>query len=251
MILTKEELKTKDLSRTCGKHGAYEAKVMEWLDQRCMIVDTCMKCTAETREAEEALEAEERRKREESNRRQWLINHGISPRYLNTSLSAITPTPEQEAVHKSLSAYLQSRLTSSLILAGTVGTGKTLLAQALAQDLMALGKDFIFSTARQVVRDIRSTWSRDSKRTEDEVIAMHVNADYLFIDEVGIQYGTESEQIAMFDIINGRYEYERPTILITNLDIVGLKEIMGERIIDRLRQDGGELLAFNWKSLRT
>jgi DNA replication protein DnaC len=82
------------------------------------------------------------------------------------------------------------------------------------------------------------------------VIAQYVKTAYLFIDEVGIQYGTESEQIAMFDIINGRYEYQRPTILITNLDINGLKDIMGERIIDRLRQDGGQLLAFNWKSLR-
>ncbi len=252
MIITTAELEATDLSRTCDKHGLFTAKVLDWPDGKHMVVDSCATCSKETREAEEALEAEEYAIDQERLRKSYMINHGISPRYLGLSLSDIQPTPEQEKVYSSLTAYLEALPQHSLIIAGTVGTGKTFLAQALAQDLRdTKGKDFIFSTARQVVRDIRSTWSRDSQRTEDEVIALHVNADYLFIDEIGIQYGTESEQIAMFDIINGRYEYERPTILISNLDIVGLKEIMGERIIDRLRQDGGELLAFNWKSLRT
>jgi DNA replication protein DnaC len=250
MMVNKEDLPNIDLNRSCEKHGPYQAETMEWLDSRIMVHEVCMKCTTETRQEEEAVKEDEERARHERLRVADLIGRGISPRYLDASLSSINPSGEQAKVYKSLTAYLAARSGSSLILAGTVGTGKTLLAQALAQDLSAIRASFIFSTARQVVRDIRSTWSRDSSRTEDEVIAMHVNTDYLFIDEVGIQYGTESEQIAMFDIINGRYENQRPTILITNLDIAGLKEIMGERIIDRLRQDGGQLLAFNWQSLR-
>lgn len=250
MSLTDEELAVADLSRHCEKHGPYEAKTVCLIAGRNTVLDYCMICNKEKNDAEEMLKREEKTKHDELRRKKHLVRCGISPRYLDESLSTITPTQEQSKVHKSLTEYLASRSTSSLILAGTVGTGKTLLAQALAQDLHLANKGFSFSTARQIIRDIRSTWKRDSERTEDEVIGLYVNADYLFIDEIGIQYGTESEQIAMFDIINGRYEYERPTILITNLDIKGLKEIMGERIIDRLRQDGGELLAFNWNSLR-
>jgi DNA replication protein DnaC len=251
MSLTDEELANTDLSRHCEKHGDYQAKTVSLITGRNMVLDYCMICSKEKNDAEEALKVEEQTARDERFRKQHLINCGISPRYLDVSLSTIKPTAEQAKVYKSITEYLEARSVSSLIIAGMVGTGKTLLAQALAQDLLKAKRKFVFSTARQIIRDIRSTWKRDSDRSEDEVIAMYVNTDYLFIDEVGIQYGTESEQIAMFDIINGRYEYERPTILITNLDIIGLKEIMGERIIDRLRQDGGELLAFNWKSLRT
>jgi DNA replication protein DnaC len=251
MSVTTEELKTMDLNHHCAEHGPYTARTFEILVDKHMVCDSCPACVESEAEEEKRLHNEEMAKTLESNRKKTLIHYGISPRYLDASLSTITPTSEQEKVFKSLSAYLEALSNSSLIIAGTVGTGKTLLAQALAQDLLKAKKRFVFSTARQIIRDIRSTWKRDSDRSEDEVIAMYVNTDYLFIDEIGIQYGTESEQIAMFDIINGRYEYERPTILISNLDIIGLKEIMGERIIDRLRQDGGELLAFNWKSLRT
>lgn len=251
MSLTDEELAVADLTRNCEKHGEYLAKTVSLIAGRNTVLDYCMICSKEKNAAEEELEAREQAESDERRRKTSLVNSGISPRYLDVSLSTIQPTPEQEKVYKSLTAYLEQPSARSLIIAGTVGTGKTLLAQALAQDLRKAKKRFVFSTARQIIRDIRSTWKRDSDRSEDEVIAMYVNTDYLFIDEIGIQYGTESEQIAMFDIINGRYEYQRPTILISNLDIVGLKEIMGERIIDRLRQDGGELLAFNWQSLRS
>lgn len=250
MSLTDEEVKTTDLTQHCDKHGEYQAKVVQLLPNRNTVLDYCMICSKEKNDAEEELQRQEHEKRVEDGRLAKLIRCGISPRYLDASLSTIQPTAEQGKVYKSLTDYLTARSTNSLIIAGTVGTGKTLLAQALAQDLHKAGKKFEFSTARQIVRNIRSTWKRDSDRSEDQVIAAYVNDDYLFIDEVGIQYGTESEQIAMFDIINGRYEYNRPTILISNLAIDGLTKIMGERIIDRLRQDGGELLAFNWASLR-
>ncbi len=250
MSLTDEEVKTTDLNRNCEKHGEYQAKVMQLLPNRNTLLDYCMICSKEQNEAEEDLKRQEENELSEKKRTSHLIRCGISPRYLDASLSTIQPTAEQGKVFASLTAYLSGLSTNSLIIAGTVGTGKTLLAQALAQDLHKAGKRFEFSTARQIVRNIRSTWKRDSNRSEDEVIAAYVNDDYLFIDEVGIQYGTESEQIALFDIINGRYEYNRPTILISNLAIDGLTKIMGERVIDRLRQDGGELLAFNWKSLR-
>jgi len=250
MSVTPEELAVLDLSRHCEKHGAYQSKVMDELFGKHMVLDHCMECAKEEREEREAEEAEIKRERLKIARRDYLIRRGISPRYMGASLSTITPAPEQAKVYTSLNSYLESRSVNSLILAGTVGTGKTFLAQALAQDLRERGKDFRFATARQLVRDIRGTWSRDSEYTEEQVIGAYVATDYLFIDEIGMQYGTESEQIAMFDIINGRYENRRPTILITNLDINGLKDIMGERIIDRLRQDGGQMLAFNWKSLR-
>jgi DNA replication protein DnaC len=250
MSVTTEELESMDMSRTCEIHGEYQAKSVEWLNDKHMVIDHCTKCAEEERAAEEEEARKKTQEHNEKLRKSDLIERGVSPRYLDITLSTITPTQEQGSVYSALSDYLAQASERSLILAGTVGTGKTFLAQALAQDLSRAGKRFRFSTARQIIRDIRRTWKRDSTATEDDVIGYYVRPDYLFIDEVGIQYGTDSEQIAMFDIINGRYENKRPTILITNLDINGLKDIMGDRIIDRLRQDGGEMLAFNWSSLR-
>ena len=41
-----------------------------------------------------------------------------------------------------------------------------------------------------------------------------------------------------------------PTVLISNLGIDAIKDAVGERIIDRLREDGGDLVAFDWDSHR-
>ena len=55
----------------------------------------------------------------------------------------------------------------------------------------------------------------------------------------------------MFDIIDGRYQEMKPTILISNLAIAGIKDLIGERVIDRLREDGGKLVSFDWPSYRS
>lgn len=250
--LTHEELENLDMDRHCEKHGPYRAFTMDWITKdRRMLVDNCQACAEEARIAAEAIIEQERidcdRKRHVAN----MESSGIANRYLGASLSNIVPTTEQNEVYSALSEFLSAESQHSLILAGTVGTGKTLFAQALAQDLSKAKYRFAYTTARKIIRDIRSTWSKDSERSEGQVIDYYSNVDYLFIDEVGIQHGTDAEQILLFDVINARYENQTPTILITNLDGEGLTQLMGERIIDRLRQDGGTLLAFNWNSLRT
>ncbi len=74
--------------------------------------------------------------------------------------------------------------------------------------------------------------------------------DLLIIDEVGSQFGSDTEKLFIFEIIDGRYQEMKPTILISNLDINGIKESIGERCVDRLREGGGSMIAFNWESSR-
>ena len=42
----------------------------------------------------------------------------------------------------------------------------------------------------------------------------------------------------------------KPTILLSNLNIEGLGEYLGERVMDRLREGGGKMIAFDWDSYR-
>ena len=72
----------------------------------------------------------------------------------------------------------------------------------------------------------------------------------LILDEVGVQFGSETEENLLFDIINTRYEDRKPTILISNLDGAGVKKYLGERAFDRIREDGGKLIPFTWSSYR-
>ena len=67
---------------------------------------------------------------------------------------------------------------------------------------------------------------------------------------MGVQYGSDAEKIALFDVLNERYDSRMPTIFISNLDKNGVAESLGERVFDRLREDNGRVIAFKWESER-
>jgi len=78
----------------------------------------------------------------------------------------------------------------------------------------------------------------------------HLPWDLLVLDEVGVQFGTETENLVLFRILNRRYEDMKPTILVSNVEIGKLTEFVGERVIDRLCEGGGGILEFTWESAR-
>jgi DNA replication protein DnaC len=55
----------------------------------------------------------------------------------------------------------------------------------------------------------------------------------------------------MFDIINTRYDNLKPTLMISNLSLENIKKTLGEQVVDRLREDGGKVLTFDFESQRT
>jgi DNA replication protein DnaC len=74
--------------------------------------------------------------------------------------------------------------------------------------------------------------------------------DLLILDEVGVQFGSDTEKLLLFDVLNERYEQRKPTLLLSNLALDGVKAFLGERIYDRLREDGAEAVVFDWDSWR-
>jgi DNA replication protein DnaC len=54
----------------------------------------------------------------------------------------------------------------------------------------------------------------------------------------------------MFDILNERYEKRHPSLLLSNLTPGEVKTFLGERVYDRLREDGGQCVPFDWESYR-
>jgi DNA replication protein DnaC len=96
---------------------------------------------------------------------------------------------------------------------------------------------------------VRNTWRKDSEKTETQVLQMLASIDLLVMDEIGVQYGTDAEQVTLFDIIDKRYRDMMPTILLTNLNAKLMREFLGDRSYDRLRE-GGLWVPFDWESHR-
>jgi len=111
-------------------------------------------------------------------------------------------------------------------------------------------RSVLFTTVMRAIRRVKSTWNRDSLESESDAIESLVFPDLLILDEVGVQFGSDTEKLILFDVLNERYERRRPTLMLSNLGLDDVRAFLGERIIDRLREDGGQSIVFDWDSHR-
>ena len=141
----------------------------------------------------------------------------------------------------------------SAMLLGTVGTGKTHLGTAMLQAVIREhahdGLRGLYATAGSIIRDVKTTFGNRG-RTEADVYADLIRPDLLVIDEVGVQHGTDFERQVLFEVINGRYERIKPTIVVSNLGVTELRQCLGDRAVDRLRDKSGIVVVFRWASAR-
>lgn len=163
-----------------------------------------------------------------------------------------------ESIGKALDAVLDfstnwpehSKAGRCLVLTGEAGTGKTHLGCALVRSVCDRGLRAHYVTFSGALKRIRDTWGDGALETELQVLNEYRNAELLVIDEVGMQRGTEAEQLTAFDIIDGRYSAMKSTLVLTNCDVTGLSTAIGTRAIDRLMENGGRILKLTGKSAR-
>ncbi len=142
-------------------------------------------------------------------------------------------------------------LGRSMMLLGDVGTGKTHLGCAVAQQVIrSYGVSARYTMAIEIIRDIKMTFDKKSEQTERDVYAGLLAPDLLVIDEVGVQHGSDFERQVLFEVIDSRYRNLMPTIVISNLGLAGLRKCLGDRAVDRLTDAGGPAVLFTWSSAR-
>jgi DNA replication protein DnaC len=72
----------------------------------------------------------------------------------------------------------------------------------------------------------------------------------LVIDEVGAQAGSAYELGILHEVIDRRYQFVLPTVVVSNLMAADLGRYIGDRALDRLRESGGQAVGFSWASAR-
>lgn len=236
---------------TCETHGEFESKNVfgkVWSDCPVCITESRVKADQEKAERE----AQERQ-------RVWLRrmgDAGIPERFRTRTLACYKATTAgQKRALEFMTEYaeqfsLVSETGRCAILCGLPGTGKTHLSIGVALHIMAAGKVAAFTTVQRMIRRMKDSWRKDSDESESDVINVLVYPDLLIIDEIGVQFGSEFEKNFMFDLLNERYEKRKPTILLSNLTAPEIKTFLGERVYDRMKEDGAQCVSFDWASYR-
>ena len=148
---------------------------------------------------------------------------------------------------------------NGLILSGNRGSGKTYIAASIineynknakfnehvikeiikAQDNrfeddlgLDIGSDCRFIKEKDVIQLSEKYNYKENKYPIDEF----KNAKILVVDDVGTSYGDSKKiKLALFDLFDYRYSEKLSTIITTNLSKEELKDYVGERTFDRLK----------------
>lgn len=235
----------------CDKHGIFESRnVFGGVWSRCP------ECMAEDKAAHDLAEAERAAAEKIRSWQRKLGDAGIPERFHSRTLDSYKASNagQRSALAFAL-AYAEGfeevqKAGRSAIFCGKPGTGKTHLAVGIGLHAMKMGKLVLFTTVQRAVRMVKDSWRKDSSASETDVISLLVEPDLLIMDEIGVQFGSDFEKNLMFDILNERYEKSRPSLLLSNLTAPEVKAFLGERVYDRLREDGGKCIPFDWASYR-
>jgi len=162
----------------------------------------------------------------------------IPARYKNADFKGINK--KQEALVSALrEAYNSKR---DFVLYGNIGTGKTHIACGMIRALVNKGVHAKYSTQFKILE----CYYRKNFTEFDK----YIEADFLVIDEVGKNDLAEWQKIQLDELLSERYNQLRQTLIITNQTKEGLREILSDRVIDRLRDNNATAYILDGNSLR-
>lgn len=189
-------------------------------------------------------EAKEKKEIAFSNRILHIKENCNTPkRYLNAKLEPLGQ--EQEKLkEKFKQAFNGKRIhdMSDLLIYGSVGTGKTHLTIGLMNKYIESGIYCRYTTETELL-DLYY-------QKQYEKFNAFKKVDFLVIDELGKRELAPWQMIQLEELISYRYNEMLTTVYITNMNIKGFREFVGNRVEDRLRDNKVITATMTGESLR-
>lgn len=161
-----------------------------------------------------------------------------------------TETSNQAILKDSCMEYVKSKgwTTGGVCILGNVGSGKTHLAMAIANNLLAKGIEVVYVDYRSFISRMKQ--SLIDKDTYQSEIARLTEAEILYIDDLYKGKITEVDSSVMFEIINSRYLAKKPIIITSEMcieQILDVDEGVGSRIYEMCK---GYMLVSDGENMR-
>lgn len=211
-----EELKYTTEKRTCPIHNKiYEAKIFEdGREEGCPICleEKSAELKRKRLEEQDAEWRKEKTEQEKSLQIELCKKLNISPEFYLATLDDYKPkTKAQEEAKKAVEEMIKTA-SGKIILLGSNGAGKTMLASITAREL----KGCIY-TMYEIATMIRQSYTAKAEKSELEIVRELVELPFLAIDEVGRIANSEAVQNWFSFILDKRHTRKLPTIIIGNL----------------------------------
>lgn len=254
LVATPETVRV--ICTACGV--PFDGPILTVLDDRPLTGSLCASCRATRAAAEADAVAAERCAAAAATHRARcatrLVELDVPPAFASATLDTFRPwgtVHQRGCVDRA--THIARRLIGQIVgdpapepflpfvvFQGAFGTGKTTLAYAIAKIVAGEhGRAARVLKLSAVVRDLRGAWGAKDGPSESQRLARYLAPDFLVIDEVSRHafYGTNVHQ-HLYEIVNGRLEQQRVTVLTTNESTETLSEIIGGALTSRLHLGG-------------
>lgn len=144
----------------------------------------------------------------------------------------ITRVAKKKAIDyaEHIEQYLDTGTNLIIEGAGKVGTGKTHLACAVAQEVMNRGIPAKFINVISMISEIKENFD----------VSKYIDIELLIIDDLGKEKSTDWVCENIYAIINKRYEQMKPTVITTEQPMSAMTSHYGEKgraILSRISED--------------
>ncbi|MDQ5983518.1 MAG: Chromosomal replication initiator protein DnaA [Eubacteriales bacterium SKADARSKE-1] len=123
--------------------------------------------------------------------------------------------------------------SENLFMNGATGLGKTHLSLAIANTAINKGFGVIYASTPAIVSKLEKERFRRTEDNEDSEIHL-INCDLLILDDLGTEFQTTFSNSTIYNIINSRILYNKPTIISTNIPPKKIQTSYSERLVSRL-----------------
>lgn len=197
-----------------------------------------VRCACECSVAQNAKEAEEKRKRDRMQYLDSMRRTGFPDaemREWTFAKSDHTDQKNENIARKYVANFdAMRRQGTGLLLCGSVGTGKSFLAAAIANELISQGTPCLMTNFSRIISRISEKFGGDQKYLDN------LNRfDLLIIDDLGAERDSEYMWEKVMDVIDARYRAGLPLIVTTNLnpkDLYDPSDIRRRRVFSRLKE---------------
>lgn len=203
----------------------------------------CQKCGEGRERQQEERERIAREQLEESRYREMIARARIPPKWKEVTFGNSNPdlNPRAFKVAKRYAERFTASSSSLVFYSEGNGTGKTRLAACIANYVLHEKRmPVLFKKARDLMLEIRRTFSDRGEVTEADILDRVLSAQLLVLDDVGLDPTSQWLQATYWTVFDRRVEWQLPVVITTNKPFeategqVSLADRIGEGAVSRL-----------------